>query len=88
MIIFIPSFLWTMISDETSLTYTYAYSAGAKETAREMAELLDPVYKAQFRTDKETFQEIDAIFLEIKLEDGTIIFTQKYDEIVRFGYEN
>ena len=66
----------------------FIYSAGAKETAREMAELLDPVYRAQFRTDKETFPEIDAIFLEIKLDDGTMIFSQKYDEIVRFAYEN
>jgi uncharacterized protein YxeA len=72
---------------ENELVYTYTYSAGAKELAEEAAELLDPVYKSQFRTDKEAFPELAAIFLEIKLDDGTIVFTKKYNEIVRFGYE-
>ncbi|MDR0221470.1 MAG: DUF1093 domain-containing protein [Lachnospiraceae bacterium] len=69
------------------LIYTYTYSAGAKELAAEAAELLDPVYKSQFRADKEAFPELAAIFLEIKLDDGTVVFTRKYNEIVRFGYE-
>jgi hypothetical protein len=69
------------------LIYTYTYSAGAKELAEESAELLDPVYKSQFRGDKEAVPELEAIYLEIKLDNGTVIFTQRYNEMVRFGYE-
>ena len=52
-----------------------------------MIDLLDPVYKSQFRTDKLTFPELTAIFLEINLTDGTVIYSQKYDKKVQFGYE-
>jgi len=75
------------VLNETELVYTYVYSASAKETALSDRELLDPVYKSQFRADKETFPELTAIQLIIKLDDGTEIFSKKYDEIVRFGYE-
>ena len=71
----------------TELIYTYVYSALAKETALGDRELLDPVYKSQFRADKETFPELAAIQLIIKLDDGTEIFSKKYNEIVKFGYE-
>jgi uncharacterized protein YxeA len=69
------------------LVYTYIFDADAKESAADSAELLDLVYKAQFRTDEETFPELDAIRLEIKLDDGTTVFSKRYDEKVRFGYE-
>jgi uncharacterized protein YxeA len=69
------------------LIYTYTYSAGAKELAEESAGLLDPVYKSQFRADKEAFPALEAIFLEVKLDDGTVVFSKKYNEMVRFGYE-
>jgi uncharacterized protein YxeA len=69
------------------LVYTYIFGADAKELAAESAELLDLVYKSQFRTDEETFPELDAIRLEIKLDDGTMVFSNRYDEKVRFGYE-
>jgi uncharacterized protein YxeA len=72
---------------ENELLYTYTYSSGAQELAKEAAELLAPVYKAQFRADKEAFPELEAIVLEIKLDDGTVVFSNKYNEKVRFGYE-
>jgi len=72
---------------ETDLVYTYVYSSEAKELALSDVELLDPVYKSQFRPDKDTFPELEAISLIIKLEDGTEIFSQKYNERVMFSYE-
>jgi uncharacterized protein (TIGR01655 family) len=82
-----PSLMIACAANENTLIYTYTYGAGAVELAQKMPVLLDPVYRAQFRTDQETFPELTAIFLEIKLNDGTVIFSQKYNEIVRFGYE-
>ena len=72
---------------DSTLVYSYVYSAGAKELAEKDGEFLSPVYKAQFRTDKQAFPELTAIFLEIKLTDGTIIFSEKYETLVQFGYE-
>ena len=72
---------------ETELVYTYIYGAGEKETALGNVEFLDPVYKSQFRADKEAFPELTAIRLIIKLEDGTEIFSKKYNEKVKFSYE-
>ncbi|MDR0221767.1 MAG: YxeA family protein [Lachnospiraceae bacterium] len=69
------------------LVYTYTYSAGAKELAEEAAELLDSVYRSQFRADKEAFPELEAIYLEIKLADGAVVFSRKYNDVVRFGFE-
>jgi len=71
----------------SDLVYTYIYGAEAKELALSDSELLDPVYKAQFRTDKEAFPELGAIRLLIKLEDGTVVFSKEYDKLVKFGYE-
>lgn len=82
-----PSLTISCMLRENALVYTYVYSAGAKGLAEESTELLDPVYRSQFRTDKQTFPELSAIFLEIKLDDGTLLFTQKYDKRVEFGYE-
>jgi uncharacterized protein (TIGR01655 family) len=72
---------------ENALIYTYLYSADAKEAAEAAAEYQDFVYRAQFRADKDTFPELSAIFLEIKLDDGTLIYSQKYDKRVLFGYD-
>ena len=74
-------------SIENELFYTYVYSAQKKETALNDTELLDPVYRSQFRADKDNFPELKAIFLVVKLDDGTEIFSKKYDERVKFGYE-
>ena len=74
-------------ASENTLTYTYLYSAGARELAEAAVELQVPVYRAQFRTDKDTFPELTAIFLEIKLDDGTVIFSEKYDKRVVFNYD-
>jgi len=82
-----PSLTISCVADNDTLIYTYLYSAEARELAKSDAELHDPVYRAQFRTDKETFPELTAIFLEIKLDDGTVIFSQKYDTRVEFSYE-
>jgi uncharacterized protein YxeA len=82
-----PSLAIVCEAKETALLYAYVYSAKAKEWAEESVQFLDPVYKAQFRTDKQTFPELTAIFLEIKLADGTVIFSQKNDKRVAFGYE-
>ena len=71
----------------SALIYTYLYSTEASDLAEQAAEFQDPVYRAQFRTDKEAFPELTAIFLEIKLDDGTIVFSEKYDKRVKFGYE-
>jgi len=67
------------------LTYTYIY--GNAKSAEDMVEMLESVYKSQFRTDKLTFPELTAIFLEIKLEGGIVVFSQKYDQMVIFNYE-
>jgi len=72
---------------ENELFYAYVYSAQARETASSDAELLDPVYRSQFRTDKDTFPELKAIHLIIKLDDGTEVFSEQYSERVKFGYE-
>ena len=74
-------------AEGAALIYKYVYSAYAEELAEDAAELLDPVYSAQFRTDKQAFPELIAIFLEIWLDDGTTIFAQKYDKRVEFDYE-
>ena len=83
-----PSVSVFCVADDNTLIYTYIYSDDAKESAGDMIELLDPVYKSQFRTDKLTFPELTAIFLEIKLENGTVIYSQKYNRKVEFSYEN
>ena len=70
-----------------ALTYTYVYDTEEKASAETAAGLLDPVYAAQFRTDKDAFPELAAIYLEVKLGDGTVIFSQKYDKRVEFDYE-
>ena len=72
----------------SALRYIYVFSAGGKAAAEAAAELLDPVYKVQFRTDKDAFPELTAIFLEIRMDDGTVVFSQKYDTRVKFDYEN
>jgi len=82
-----PSAEVTVSVDNNTLIYTYVYDVGAKGLAEEAKDLLDPVYTSQFRTDKKAFPELTAIFLEIKLTDGTVIFSQKYDQWVKFGYE-
>jgi hypothetical protein len=71
----------------TALVYTYTYDVGARDQAEEAALLQDPVYRVQFRTDKDTFPELTAIYLEIKLSDGTTVFSQKYDQRVTFGFD-
>jgi len=73
--------------NETDLIYSYVYGAGRQDTALSDTELLDPVYKSQFRTDKEAFPELTAIHLIIKLDDGTEVFSRKYNERVEFDYE-
>jgi len=82
-----PSLAVSCVSDGSSLIYTYSYAAGARELAEVSADLLDPVYLAQFRADKKAVPELTAIFLEIKLEDSTIIFSQRYDTRIEFDYE-
>jgi len=82
-----PSLAITCVAQEDTLVYTYQYPTGARDLAETAAELQDFVYRAQFRTDKDLFPELAAIFLEIKLDDGTVIFSQKYDQRVEFGYE-
>jgi len=71
----------------TGLVYTYVYSAEGKTFAENAADLLDPVYYAQFRTDKDAFPELTAIVLEIMLSDDTMVFTQEYNTRVMFDYE-
>jgi len=73
------------ITDKSTLVYTYTYEDKAQ--AEDAAELLDPVYTAQFRTDQQAFPEVTAIFLEIRLEGETVVFSQKYDRRVVFDYE-
>ncbi|MCL2672225.1 MAG: YxeA family protein [Clostridiales bacterium] len=82
-----PSLTVACAVDGTTLMYTYVYSTGAKEMAEAAAELQDFVYRAQFRTDSDLFPELSAIFLVIKLDDGTEIFSQKYDTRVTFAYD-
>jgi uncharacterized protein YxeA len=72
----------------TALIYTYLYITGAREMAEDAAVYQDHVYRAQFRTDKDTFPELSSIYLEIILEDGTIIFSQKYDTRITFSYDS
>jgi len=82
-----PSLKVSCTADGASLIYTYVYAANARETAEADAHLLDPVYRSQFRTDSQAFGELTAIFLEVSLDDGTIIFSQEYDTRVEFTYE-
>jgi len=77
----------TCAADGDVLNYTYVYSGGDRAAAEAAAELLDPVYHVQFRTDKDAFPELAAISLNITLDDGTVIFSQKYDTRVEFDYE-
>ena len=71
-----------------ALVYRYVYSVDSREEAVAAAELLDPVYYVRFRTDKQAFPELTAIFLEVRLSDGTAVFSQKYDTRVTYDYEN
>jgi uncharacterized protein YxeA len=64
---------------ENTLVYTYTYSAGAKEQAQEAAELLDIAYQAQFKADKAAFPGLTAISLEVRLDDGAVIASKKYE---------
>jgi len=75
------------IADGSVLVYTYVYAEDAKESAEAAAQLLDPVYSVQFRTDKDTIPELTAIILRIELAGGTIVYSQKYDTRVMFDYE-
>jgi len=74
-------------ADGSALNYVYTYVAGERSAAEAAAELLDPVYCVQFRTDKDTFPGLIAIYLEIRLDDGATVFSQKYDTRVEFDYE-
>ncbi|MDR2524819.1 MAG: DUF1093 domain-containing protein [Oscillospiraceae bacterium] len=80
-----PSLTISCKADGTTLIYTYVY--GGKMLAEEQKEFLDPVYKSQFRADKQIRPELTAIFLELRTEDGQTVFSQKYDKQVLFGYE-
>ena len=83
-----PSLTASSDADGDELVYTYVYSADARELAEGAADLLDPVYSVQFRTDKQAFPGLSAIFLEVRLSDGTVVFSKKYDTRVTFDYEN
>ena len=74
--------------DGTALRYIYVYGAGEKAAAEAAAQLLDPVYYVQYRTDREAFPELTAIFLEIRLDGGVEVFSKKYDSRVAFDYES
>ena len=76
------------VVDGDSLIYTYVYSLYAEVLAEASVELLDPVYSAQFRTDRDAFPGLVAIVLEVKLSDGTVVFSQRYDVRISFDYEN
>jgi len=82
-----PAQTVSCIADGTTLVYAYTYSSAGKELAQKTVDFLDPVYSVQFRADKQAYPELTAIFLEIKLDDGTEIFSQKYDTRVEFDYE-
>ncbi|MCL2747717.1 MAG: YxeA family protein [Oscillospiraceae bacterium] len=82
-----PSLAVSCAADGTTLLYTYMYSADARELAEGDADLLDPVYAAQFRADQQAVPGLTAISLAIKLNDGTVIFSQKYDMRIEFDYE-
>jgi len=75
------------VADGSALSYIYTYNAGERSAVEAAAELLDPVYFVQFRTDKDAFPELTAIYLEIRLDDGTTVFSQRYDTRVEFDYE-
>jgi len=72
---------------DAALHYTYIFNTNDKAKAETAATLLDPVYYVQFRTDKDAFPELEAIVLIIKLDDGTVIFSETYDTRVEFDYE-
>ena len=74
-------------ADGSALRYAYVFNKGEKAAAEEASILLDPVYYVQFRTDKDALPELTAIYLEIRLDDGTAIFSRKYDKRVEFDYE-
>jgi len=82
-----PSLRVSCTTDDDALIYTYEYSAGAKELAESVKDLLDPVYSAQFRADQQACPKLAAVYLEIKLDDGTVIFSKKYDQRIVFDYE-
>ena len=73
--------------DGSVLVYKYVYAPDSKESAEAAADLLDPVYYVQFRSDKDAFSELTAIVLEVALADGTVVFSQQYDKRVVFDYE-
>lgn len=70
-----------------ALVYTYTYDAQARELAEDAAVALDLAYRAQFRADKDACPGLSAIYLEVRLSDGTLLFTQKYDRRVTYGYD-
>jgi uncharacterized protein YxeA len=74
-------------TDLAQLIYTYLYKTEDRETAEAAVRFLEPVYRSQFRADTEAFPELTAIILEVKLDDGTTIFSETYNERVKFGYE-
>jgi len=82
-----PSLNVSCAADGTTLIYTYTFGAYAKELAEAASDVLDPVYYVQFRADKKAYPELTAIILDIKLDDGTVIFSQHYDKRVEFDYE-
>jgi uncharacterized protein YxeA len=82
-----PSVKLSCELQESTLVYSYVYEPGARGMAEHDAKYISPIYKAQFRTDKQAFPELTAVFLEVKLADGTVILSEKHDTVVRFGYE-
>lgn len=64
-----------------------ASGGDAQAQAEAAANLLDPVYTAQFRADQQAFSELTAIELVVKLNDGTVVFSKQYDTRIEFGYE-
>jgi uncharacterized protein (TIGR01655 family) len=77
----------TCTLDGTTLIYAYLYKTEDRVMAEAAAGFLEPVYRAQFRADNAAFPELTAIVLEIKIDDGTMLFSERYNERVKFGYE-
>ncbi|MDR2492076.1 MAG: YxeA family protein [Coriobacteriales bacterium] len=82
-----PSLNVTCEERESVLVYTYTYNKGARELAAKDAAYLEPVYRAQFRTDQGVLPELSAIMLEVKLDDGTVLYFKSFDQRIAFGYE-
>jgi uncharacterized protein (TIGR01655 family) len=77
----------TCTRDGTNLIYAYQYKTEDRALAETAIGFLEPVYRAQFRADNEAFPELTAIVLKIRLDDGTVLFSEIYNERVKFGYE-